>query len=207
MRLDDPGSGAERGLTVDRLPRPLFVFAGRISPDKDLERLCTLDLPGSTLLVGDGPDRRRLQSYYGSRHGVYFAGPRSPAALAEIFAAADAFVSPSQHERFALNWIEAMSTGLPIAAFDVPGRDLIRDGVNGAVGDDLREQALRCLGLDRDVVAATTERWSWRMATEEFLSHLAPMRDPARLGTAGDTELERPVGLEGTAFSASVHSV
>lgn len=164
------------------LPRPLFVYAGRVSPDKDLEQFCALDLPGTRLLVGDGPDRRRLEAYYAGDSArargswVRFAGARSPAEIASIFAAADAFVSPSKSETFALTWIEALAAGLPIAAFDVPGpRDIVHDGYNGALGDELAEQALRCLAIDRANVVESSERWSWQAATEEFVSHLAPI--------------------------------
>ena len=100
------------------LPRPIFLYVGRVAVEKNLEALLGLDLPGSTVIVGDGPARAALERRYPHAH---FLGERHGEALAEIYASADVFVFPSRTDTFGIVLIEAMASGLPVAAFPVPG--------------------------------------------------------------------------------------
>ena len=95
------------------LPRPIFLSVGRVAVEKNLEALLALDLPGSTVVVGDGPARAALERRYPKAH---FLGARHGEALADIYASADVFVFPSRTDTFGIVLIEAMASGLPVAA-------------------------------------------------------------------------------------------
>src|ERR1700761_381590 len=125
------------------LPRPIFVNIGRVAVEKNLEAFLSLDLPGTKVIVGDGPDREMLQAKYPD---VGFTGYQTGEDLAQHSAAADVFVFPSLTETWGGVMVEALATGTPVAGFDAPGpRDLDREVA--AVGDDLRAACLEALSL------------------------------------------------------------
>lgn len=166
-----------RRLPLD-LPRPVWVYAGRLAVEKNLEAFLALPLPGSKLVIGDGPDRARLAARFPT---VHFAGYRFGAELAGWIAAGDVFVFPSRSETFGLVMLEAMACGLPVAAYPVTGPiDVVQDGVTGVLRDDLHTACLAALALDRAAVRAAALRCSWERAAREFESHLVPLR-PALL--------------------------
>ncbi len=108
------------------LPRPVFVCVGRVAVEKNLEAFLDLDLPGTRLIVGDGPACAALARKYPQ---AVFLGARQGEELAQAYAAADVFVFPSRTDTFGLVLLEALASGLPVAAFPVTGpRDVIRDG-------------------------------------------------------------------------------
>ena len=119
------------------LPRPIFLCVGRVAVEKNLEALLGLDLPGSTVIVGDGPARAALERRYPHAH---FLGERRGEALAQIYASADVFVFPSRTDTFGIVLIEAMASGLPVAAFPVRRTDRRR---RRASGRPRRRPALR----------------------------------------------------------------
>ena len=100
------------------LPRPIFLSVGRVAVEKNLEALLELKLPGSVVIVGDGPARAMLERRYPHAH---FLGALYGEALAQIYASADAFVFPSKTDTFGIVLIEALASGLPVAAFPVAG--------------------------------------------------------------------------------------
>lgn len=100
------------------LPRPVFLYAGRLAPEKNVEAFLALDLPGSKLIIGDGPSRRVLQAAYPRAH---FLGTKTGDALAVQYASADVFVFPSRTDTFGMVLLEALACGLPVAALPVPG--------------------------------------------------------------------------------------
>jgi glycosyltransferase involved in cell wall biosynthesis len=158
------------------LPRPVFVYVGRVAVEKNISAFLDLDLPGSKAVVGGGPQLTKLEKAY---PGVTFTGPRFGAALARAYAGADVFVFPSLTDTFGLVILEALACGTPVAAFPVTGpRDVLAapDGPLGATDPDLRQAALRALGADRAVCRRHAERFGWRACAELFLSHLVSMR-------------------------------
>ncbi len=158
------------------LSRPVFVYVGRVAVEKNISAFLDLDLPGSKAVVGGGPQLASLQKAY---PGVTFTGPRFGAALARAYAGADVLVFPSLTDTFGLVILEALACGTPVAAFPVTGpRDVLAgaDGPVGAVGDDLRQAALRALHVDRTACRRHAERFGWRACAELFLSYLVPMR-------------------------------
>ena len=170
-KLRDTDSGPFAGL-----PRPVFANIGRVAVEKNLEAFLSLDLPGSKVIVGDGPDREMLQA----RHpDVLFTGYKTGEDLARCYADADVFVFPSLTETWGGVMIEALAAGTPVAGFDAPGpKDL--DPAVAAVGDDLRAACLEALALDRGAARAYAERFSWRACAEDFRRNLAPLPPPQR---------------------------
>ena len=158
--------------------RPIFLNVGRIAVEKNIESFLALDLPGSKVLVGDGPSREALSAKYPA---VIFAGTQFGEELAAYFAAADVFVFPSLTDTFGLVILEAMAAGTPVAGYPAPGPvDIVPGSGAGFVGDDLRAACLACLDLDPGKVRAYAERFSWRAAAEEFIVNLQPYPEPEK---------------------------
>jgi glycosyltransferase involved in cell wall biosynthesis len=157
--------------------RPIWLYVGRVAVEKSLEDFLTLDLPGTKVVVGDGPAREQLQRQFPN---AVWRGWRFGEDLAAHFASADCFVFPSRTETFGNVILEALASGLPVAAVPAPGPiDLIADGVNGALGESLRDSCMRAVGCSMDAARATALEYSWRASHEIFRSHLVRMRGPS----------------------------
>jgi glycosyltransferase involved in cell wall biosynthesis len=158
--------------------RPIFLNVGRVAVEKNIEAFLELDLPGTKVVVGDGPSREELAEKY---PGAVFAGARFGEELAAFFSAADVFVFPSVTDTFGLVILEAMAAGVPVAGYPAPGPiDIIPGSGAGVVDDDLRQACLACLKLDRAAVRAYAERFSWRACAEEFVRNLQPYPEPEK---------------------------
>ena len=159
-------------------PRPIFLYVGRLAVEKNLDAFLSLNLPGTKVVVGDGPQREALKAAYPE---AQFVGERHGDALSRAYAGADVFVFPSVTDTFGLVLLESLACGTPIAAHPVTGPvDILagaRPGV-GALDPDLRAAALRALSGDRAACRAHAERFSWRACAEAFLANLAV---PAKL--------------------------
>ena len=153
-------------------PRPVFLYVGRVAVEKNLAGFLSLDLPGTKLVVGDGPQRGVLARSYPE---AYFVGERHGAALARAYAGADVFVFPSLTDTFGLVLLESLASGTPIAAHPVTGPADILEGAPSGVGaldHDLRAAALRALNGDRAACRAHAERFSWQACADAFLANL-----------------------------------
>jgi glycosyltransferase involved in cell wall biosynthesis len=156
------------------LPRPIFLFVGRVAVEKNLPDFLDLDLPGSKLVVGDGPMLETLRHRYPAAH---FIGKREGEALAQVFASADVFVFPSLTDTFGLVLLEALASGLPVAAYPVAGPlDVIGDSGVGVLDRDLHQAALAALDLSRAQCRTFAQRYSWSASAQQFLGNLAPFR-------------------------------
>lgn len=174
------------------LPRPVLLYVGRVAVEKNIGAFLDLDLPGSKVVVGGGPQLVDISKRYPTAH---FAGPKFGEVLARCYGAADVFVFPSKTDTFGLVLLEALACGTPVAAYPVVGPiDVLADaaGCVGAVNEDLRLAALAALGADRDACRAHAERYSWVACAEQFLGNLVPMKAPAA-SKVGRLELERAV--------------
>jgi glycosyltransferase involved in cell wall biosynthesis len=159
------------------LPRPVFLYVGRVSPEKNLPDFLDLDLPGSKLVVGDGPLLPSLRHRYPQ---ICFAGRQDGEALVRHYAAADVFVFPSRTETFGLVLLEALACGLPVAALPVPGPlDVIGECGPGVLDRDLRSAALAALAVRRRLCREHALRYSWRACIDQFLVNLAASARPA----------------------------
>jgi glycosyltransferase involved in cell wall biosynthesis len=166
------------------LPRPIWLYFGRVSVEKGIDDFLQLDLPGTRLVVGDGPALAELRQRYPA---VVFAGFRYGEDLASHIAAADVFVFPSRTDTFGLVLLEAMACGVPVAAYPVTGPvDVVVDGVTGVLGEDLRAAALAALELDPRACREHALRYTWEAATQQFVGHVEdvlaerPMQADAR---------------------------
>lgn len=149
------------------LPRPLFLFVGRLAVEKNLEAFLGLDLPGSKLIVGDGPAREQLQKDYPAAH---FAGAKHGAELASIYATADAFVFPSLTDTFGLVMAEALAAGTPVAAYPTAGARAIFGSYDcGVMDDDLKAAAFAALEKSRDVARQAGQQHSMDESVRSFL--------------------------------------
>lgn len=157
----------------DGLPRPIFTYVGRVAVEKSIEDFLKLDLPGTKVVVGSGPQLAELQAAYPEAH---FAGPKFGAELAEYYAGSDVFVFPSRTDTFGLVNIEALACGVPVAAYPVRGPADILDGAPpgaGCLDEDLKKACLTALEA-RDPVACRTvaEQYSWEAAARQFVANL-----------------------------------
>lgn len=160
------------------LERPIFLNVGRVAVEKNIEAFVELDLPGTKVVVGDGPQLEELQKKYPK---VKFLGAKFGEELASCFAHSDVFVFPSLTDTFGLVILEAMATGTPVAGYVVPGpKDLIPGSNAGAISDDLRTACLECLDLDRDTCRTYAEGYSWTACAETFITNLEPLPVPER---------------------------
>jgi len=160
------------------LPRPILLYAGRVAAEKNIESFLRLAHPGTKLVVGDGPIRASLQRRFPDAH---FVGMKHGDELAQHFAAADVFVFPSRTDTFGVVMLEAMACGVPVAAYPVTGpRDVVREGVCGAVDDDLDAAVARALTVSRATVLAYAQGFTWERTGQMFEENLAvgPRSEP-----------------------------
>jgi glycosyltransferase involved in cell wall biosynthesis len=156
------------------LPRPIAAYVGRLAVEKNVDAFLQMPWSGSKMVIGDGPERARLESQY---PGALYAGFRFGEDLAVHLAAADVMVFPSLTDTFGLVNLEAMACGVPVAAFPVAGPiDVIEDGVTGALDADLAAAARRALGLDGGACRRHALRTGWDVCTREFEGNLVPSR-------------------------------
>jgi glycosyltransferase involved in cell wall biosynthesis len=150
---------------------PMLVCVSRVSKEKNLEDFFCLDYPGARkIMVGDGPMREQYQQQYPD---VEFVGFKTGKDLADYYRMADVFVFPSRWETFGIVMIEAMACGTPVAAYPVQGPlDVIDQGTTGYMEHDLRVAVDQCLGMDRNLVAQGSQRWTWERAWEIFRDNL-----------------------------------
>jgi glycosyltransferase involved in cell wall biosynthesis len=151
--------------------KPIWLYVGRIAVEKNVEAFLRLDLPGTKVVVGDGPARASLSRAYPE---AKFLGPRSGEPLVEAYAASDVFVFPSRTDTFGLVMLEALACGTPVAAYPVQGPlDVIGDWAVGALDEDLETACKAALQVSRDDARAFAVLRNWRSCTEQFLANLA----------------------------------
>jgi glycosyltransferase involved in cell wall biosynthesis len=156
------------------LPRPVFLCVGRVAVEKNLEAFLELELPGTKVIVGDGPARAALARKYPQ---AVFLGARQGEELADIYAAADVFVFPSKTDTFGLVLLEALASGVPVAAFPVTGpRDVLGSAPVGALNDDLRLACLASLRISPQACLEFAARHTWEVSARAFIENMADIR-------------------------------
>jgi glycosyltransferase involved in cell wall biosynthesis len=157
------------------LARPVWLNVGRIAVEKNIEAFLDLGLPGSKMVVGEGPRLEYLKKKYPDAH---FTGPLFGEELAEAYAASDVFVFPSRTDTFGLVLIEAMATGTPVAGYPVQGPgDVLAFGAGGmkagALDEDLKTACMAALRLNREDARAYAMTFAWDACAKQFISNLA----------------------------------
>lgn len=156
------------------LERPVFAFFSRLGPEKSPEDFLKLDLPGTKLVIGDGPDRKKLEKKYPK---AKFVGFKRGQELVDWLSVVDVVVMPSRTETFGLVVIEALAMGIPVAAHDVMGpRDIIVHGVHGHLSDDLKKAALECLNLSPEECRKRALEFNWAASAQVYADNLEPVR-------------------------------
>src|SRR6478736_1853177 len=172
------------------LPRPIFLCVGRVAVEENLEAFLDLDLPGTKVIVGDGPARASLAQKYPQ---AMFLGARQGEALAEAYAAADVFVFPSKTDTFGLVLLEALASGLPVAAFPVTGpRDVIGTAPVGVLDEDLRTACLLALNISPQLCLEFAARYTWASSARAFVDQMADIRHADPDDAAVQFEPEQP---------------
>jgi 1,2-diacylglycerol 3-alpha-glucosyltransferase/glucuronosyltransferase len=163
------------------LPRPIAAYVGRVAIEKNIDAFLAMPWSGSKLVIGDGPERARLQTQYPQ---AIFTGFRFGEDLACHLAAADVLVFPSLTDTFGLVNLEAMACGVPVAAFPVMGPiDVVEDGVTGALDNDLARAAVRALRIPATACRERALQSSWDACTREFEGNLVACRTGAAMRT------------------------
>jgi 1,2-diacylglycerol 3-alpha-glucosyltransferase/glucuronosyltransferase len=156
------------------LPRPIFMTMGRVAVEKNLEAFLSLDLPGSMVVIGDGPQKAELEHKFPRAH---FLGEKKGRDLSSHLAAADVFVFPSLTDTFGVVQLEALACGTPVAAFPVTGPlDVIADHPIGAIDNDLRVACLRALEMSRKTCRNFALERSWENSARQFLGNLTALQ-------------------------------
>jgi glycosyltransferase involved in cell wall biosynthesis len=184
-------------------PGPVFLYVGRIAVEKNLAAFLDLDLPGRKVLVGGGPQLEELRRAYPDS---LFTGPKEGEDLARAYASADVFVFPSLTDTFGLVLLEALASGLPVAAYPVNGpSDVIVDPAVGVLDHDLGRAARAALHLDRHAARACAASFSWENSARQFVVNVLTANDvpprrqrrqkkTARLGETRAVTLMRQFG-------------
>ncbi len=160
------------------MKQPIWLNVGRVSVEKNITAFLETDLPGTKVVVGDGPLLDALKEKHKDAH---FLGVKQGEELGACFANADCFVFPSLTDTFGLVILEAMAAGTPVAGFNVPGpRDLIPGTGSGAVNDDLAKACHEALACSRERTREYAETYSWRACAEQFINNLEPLPVPER---------------------------
>ena len=166
----DTGLYHPRDVRLFGSDQPVFLYVGRVSKEKNIEAFLEADLPGRKVVVGGGPHLPALMRRFPD---VTFTGPKTGEELAQHYASADVFVFPSRTDTFGLVLLEAMASGVPVAAYPVTGPiDIVERGVSGFLDEDLGKAARAALTLDRAKVREDSFRFTWARTAELFLNNI-----------------------------------
>jgi glycosyltransferase involved in cell wall biosynthesis len=151
-------------------PRPIFVCTGRVAVEKNLEAFLSLDLPGTKVVIGTGPQEGALKQRFPD---AKFLGLIENGKLAAHLASSDVFVFPSRTDTFGVVQLEALASGVPIAAFPVTGpKDVVGEHPVGVLDEDLRSACLAALKLSREACRNFALQYSWENSARQFIGHL-----------------------------------
>lgn len=150
--------------------KPIILYVGRVSKEKNIQALCDLQDYYNIEIVGDGPERITLEKKYTK---VKFLGYKTGSELADCYAKADVFCFPSRLDTFGIVMIESMSLGTPVAAYPVTGpKDIVIEGITGILDYDLKVAIDKSLTLNRDIVKQNSEQYTWEHCWQIFRDNL-----------------------------------
>jgi glycosyltransferase involved in cell wall biosynthesis len=159
----------DRAIELD-FARPIFVSVGRVAVEKNLESFLSLDLPGTKVVIGTGPEEAALKRRFPD---AKFLGLLENGTLAAHLAAADVFVFPSRTDTFGVVQLEALASGVPVAAFPVTGpKDVVGGHPVGVLNENLRVACIEALGISRAACRAFALSRSWENSARQFIGHI-----------------------------------
>ena len=174
------------------LPRPIFAYVGRVAVEKNLEAFLSLKLPGSMIVIGEGPQEHELRQRFPD---AVFLGLKQGRALATHLAAADVFVFPSLTDTFGVVQLEALACGVPVAAFPVTGpKDVIGNSSVGVLDEDLRAACMGALKLSRERCREFAMSHSWENSARQFIQHASRVAATRNIANAGVPVAVRAAG-------------
>lgn len=158
--------------------RPIYLYVGRVAVEKNIKDFLDLNIPGTKVVVGDGP---QLDSLRRAFPDVRFVGTKEGEELARYYAAADVFVFPSRTDTFGNVILEALASGVPVAAYPVPGpKDILAGTAVDALDQDLARAIRKALQISPETCRAFALTYSWRTSAEQFLANVIPFEMPWR---------------------------
>ena len=157
-----------------KLEKPIYLYVGRISKEKSLEDFLKLNLKGTKLLVGDGPSKKKLEKKYTD---AVFVGVKKGSELAQYYASSDIFVFPSKTDTFGMVMIEALASGLPVAAYPVPGPiDVFDNFKHNCLDHNLINSIDKARKVSRTDCINYSKKFDWHEVSKLFLSHQTASR-------------------------------
>jgi glycosyltransferase involved in cell wall biosynthesis len=172
---------------LDELPRPIALYVGRVSYEKNIDSFLAMPWHGSKVVCGVGPLEKELKDKF---HNVSWLGVLPRDELARVYAGADVFTFPSRNETFGLVMLEAMACGTPVAAYPVDGPlEVLRPDVHyphhrkgGVLHEDLAYASLEAMKVPRSEARAQALTFSWDESTRLFEQHVVRIDRSVRSG-------------------------
>ncbi len=151
--------------------RPIWIYVGRIAIEKNVRAFLELDLKGTKIIIGKGPDLKKLMKEYPKN---IFLGEKTNGELASYLSSSDVFVFPSKTDTFGIVICEALNCGIPVAAYPVPGPLDIFDGSKiNCLDHDLKQSALKALKIKREDCLDFSKKFSWEEAAKIFIENIS----------------------------------
>ena len=149
----------------------ILLCVSRVSHEKGLDDFCRLKIPNTKkILVGDGPYLQTLKKLYDD---VDFVGKKTGKELANYYRKADVFVFPSKSDTFGVVIIEALASGLPVAAYPVTGPiDILEQNVTGYMDNNLVTAVSNSISLDKTIIYNKSKIWTWEECYKQFKNTL-----------------------------------
>jgi glycosyltransferase involved in cell wall biosynthesis len=154
---------------------PHLLYVGRVAPEKNVEAFLEAEAPGTKIVVGDGPQREELEHRFPD---AVFLGYQYGEELAASYRSADVFVFPSLTDTFGNVMVEAMASGVPVAAYPVTGPRDVLTPETGAMEEDLGAAIRKALTLSREAARRHAQTFTWKASGDQFQSALVPAEEP-----------------------------
>ena len=152
--------------------RPIWIYVGRVAVEKNIKAFLDLDLEGTKIIIGKGPDLNNLKKKFPKD---IFLGEKTNGELASHFASSDVFVFPSKTDTFGIVVLESLNCGTPVAAYPVPGPKDILGGTNiDTLDNDLKTSALKALKVNRQDCLDFAKKFSWEETAKIFFKNISP---------------------------------
>ena len=152
--------------------RPIWIYVGRVAIEKNIRAFLELELEGTKIIIGKGPDLKKLKKEFPNDH---FLGEKTNGELASHFASSDVFVFPSKTDTFGIVVLESLNCGTPVAAYPVPGPlDILGGTEIDTLDEDLKTSALKALKISREDCLKFAKKYSWEETARIFFENISP---------------------------------